>query len=339
MLVKIQNKKALRHLLIWILVIGYFATFNGFDISIQLSILFSLLFSLNAMCSYYFLDLFIFQKYLKVRLYLVLGFVISALLFLSIDFLNFKILFPLLNIKSGRVDMEILDFSLRSAVWYSIVLTIAYANMSTKQNFQDSKVLAKSIEKRNNLEMELLKNQFHSHLHLNFFNYCYSKFLKIEKSSAEIVTSYSDFLTYNINNSALKKIELGQEFEYIQNLITLQAQLNPNISHQLNIQNMDYQLKIYPMILGSILENVYQTIAHYNSEIKVNLSTIQNKLNFKIIHTNNDTNTHHKHSILSPQLLDFLKLKHPNHTFQNSIVNNENVIHLIINLYEADTAE
>jgi two-component system, LytTR family, sensor kinase len=188
----------------------------------------------------------------------ILGFLLSYLLFLSIDVLNFKFLFPLLKILTPRDAIDWLEFIKYSSFWYTFVLIVAYANMISNISLERTMVNNQLNKVKLSKELDILKNQFHSHLNFNFLNFCYSSMLKISKEKAEMISHYSDMLSYNLQYHAKKRIPITKEIEYIQNLINLQSFLVGENYHQLKINIDQPHYEVAPLLLGVLMEQAYK---------------------------------------------------------------------------------
>jgi hypothetical protein len=316
-------KQIIIHILIWVGLIVNFYLFNAIECEKKIMIIFALTFTLSFALSYYFVYFFIFSLAINGKyVHTIIGFIISFLIFLGVELINFKIIYPFFDIQTPRDDFKFLMFSSRSFSWYVYVFIIAYANLLIRLGIQSAIKFNERAESKIVVELDMLKNQFHSHLTLNFLNFCYTKILKFSFFTADAVEYYSDMLQYTLHANESKKININFEKEYIDNFMQLQARLTDVIFNYFDFEIDNEEYTISPLLLGIIVEHAYRNGQLDNSEkpILIQLSILKSKLIFNVSYSKAIKHrTHHHGNEMFNQLEKYLM----NH-YQNNYTLNYN---------------
>lgn len=108
-------------------------------------------------------------------------------------------------------------------------------------------------------ENDLLKSQINPHMLFNTLNFIYNEVRKIDKPVADHILSLSELMRHSLPGPTDEKIYLLDEIEFIEHYISLYCQRLP--SHVFLIKKgfrPDLQLKIIPLVLSTIVENILQ---------------------------------------------------------------------------------
>ncbi len=142
----------------------------------------------------------------------------------------------------------------------------------------------KEIEAQKNLlELETLKNQLNPHFLFNSLNSIYSLTVKKSNDAPEAVITLSELMRYMLYKATNDFVPLQQEMDYIKNYIKLQRlRIVNNENVKINIRGTISTQKIRPLLFISYIENAfkYGTDFKGNTEIKINISIIENELRF-----------------------------------------------------------
>jgi two-component system, LytTR family, sensor kinase len=254
-----MNSKRVKHIVIWLLVL-LFIYFNNSAKSNAIGILvFSLLFLCGFMIIYYYLAFLAFPLADKGNYFSVALIYLSAFgLLVIIDIINFKYVFPALHIYTPRLAWEWDVFLVKSLNWYFIIAVVAYGNMVLRINLYQTKIIQAKTIGLLNLELGILKSQFHSHLNFNFLNACYTHLIEISEPSAEAVEHYSEMLRYSLDSHSKAWIKLGSELGYIEHFIALQKILSTKVYCEFTYSCDRQDYLIAPMLLGLLVENAFK---------------------------------------------------------------------------------
>jgi LytS/YehU family sensor histidine kinase len=242
------------------------------------------------MFSYYFVYFYVLPKAYNGRyLEVTFGIFISYAIFLGIELLNFKIVFPRLNIITLRIDLSFIEFLKKNFSWYYQLLIIVYTNILNQIGVSKAKEFNNQKESRLSIELGMLKNQFHSHLNMNFLSYCHSKMLKFSSYIAESIEDYTEMLKYTLQANKSERISIQKEKSYIDNFMQLQSKLVNNIHHYFDYDTDDESYEVTPLLLGVLVEYAYKNglLSSANNPIEIQLSVIDYQLKFRIKFANN----------------------------------------------------
>jgi two-component system, LytTR family, sensor kinase len=314
------NNLYLKQLVIWAGVFALFHLYNSTKCTPAMMYVYTGLFIQSHVIAYYFLHILVFPlaekgKYLKVFL----GFIISYIIFLSIYILNYKFLFPILDIDTPRNHYPIPKLLVKSLRSYSELLICAYAVMLSRIGIAKTKKYNALMELRISSELALLKNQFHSHLNLNFLNFCYGKLLRTSRTASDAVENYIGMLDYTLKANHSNKILLENEIQYIDSFVNLQKCINTNSNCIIKKEGKFSDYMISPMLLGVLVEFAFKYSIYTESDhpiqvkIEIKDSSLFFNLDFVIDSKNettleNDNTIHHLRQYLSAQYIDQFRL-------------------------------
>lgn len=113
-----------------------------------------------------------------------------------------------------------------------------------------------------NANLQYLRSQINPHFLFNVLNTLYGTALleKAEKTG-EGIQKLGDMMRFMLHENYLDKIALNRELEYLHNYIDLQNMrlaLSPDITIDIQIEEMDGYYEIAPMLLIPFIENAYK---------------------------------------------------------------------------------
>jgi two-component system LytT family sensor kinase len=302
-MLNLSNKKALNHFIFWIILAFIIFITDPPPGPIIIRITGVLLAVLSYAFIYYFNLHFIFPKFYKKTLNLLLAIVGSFILFMLLEILVFgKFLGPYNGFEfsfSQLVFMLIPELFLFSFI--SMPALGAYQN---KIGIEKLKLKGEKEKKLRLKELEFLRNQFNSHITFDFLNQCHNLTYKESQETAEAIEIFSRMLRYSLNSKAQEKVLLKEEIEYIEDFIKLQKLLSTDVMVSLSIKGND-TIYILPRILIGFVENAFKHGDLHSTDhpISIELTTIGEYLNFTV------TNKKNKHKIVEPSGIGNLNLK------------------------------
>jgi two-component system, LytTR family, sensor kinase len=254
-----MNSTRVKHTIIWFLILLFFYFNNGAKSNAIGILAFSLLFLFGFMITYYYLVMLAFPLAEQGKYFFVVLVYLSAFgLLLVIDIFNFKYVFPALNIYTRRLAYGWDIFLAKSLYWFFIIAVVAYGNMILRINLYQTQIIQAKAVLLLNLELGILKSQFHSHLNFNFLNACYTHVIEISETSAEAVEHYSEMLYYSLDSHSKPWIKLEAELGYIEHFIALQKILSAKVYCEFDYISDREDYLIAPMLLGLLVENTFK---------------------------------------------------------------------------------
>jgi LytS/YehU family sensor histidine kinase len=156
------------------------------------------------------------------------------------------------------------------------------------QNYISKKKVRLQDERETTLvlkELGFFKNQFNSHVTLNFLNYCYNYMSKESMEAAEVIELFSNMLKHTLRDTKNELIPLKQEIEYINNFIVLNQKLAKGIYANLNIIGDIEDKKIAPRILITFIENAFKhgDLSSPEDPLDISLEVVQDFIKLTVI--------------------------------------------------------
>jgi two-component system, LytTR family, sensor kinase len=279
-----MNSSIVKHIIIWFLILLFFY-FNNSAKSSAIGIVgFSFLFLFGFIITYYYLVFVAFPLAEQGKYFFAALIYLSAFgLLLVIDIINFKFLFPALHIFTHRLTLGWDQFLFKSLYWFFLIAVVAYSNMVLRINLCQSQIIQIKAIELLNLELGILKSQFHSHLNFNFLNACYIHLIEISESSAEAVEHYSEMLRYSLDSHSKAWIKLEADLRYIEHFIALQKILSAKVYCEFTHRSDRQDYLIAPMLLGLLVENAFKhgVIHDPQHPIRIHLEVKNSQLVFQ----------------------------------------------------------
>ncbi|MFT5892055.1 MAG: two-component system LytT family sensor kinase [Dokdonia sp.] len=293
----IQNR-VVSHFVFWFLLVislPVLAALN--DGSVKKTLISSLSFLPAQLLASYFLVYYQVPKLLFKKKYFKFGisFLISVYVFLVLSKLSDMYLFELFNLKHLKEKslVEILADPFHLAVvYFPSVYVFVFLMLMTKafkDRFEERHQLEVLQKEKANTELKFLKAQTNPHFLFNTLNNLYSLTLDQSEKAPEVVLKLSGMLDYMLYGCKDAEVPLKKEIAFIQDYIDLESlrygnKLTLNFTYHLH----DPNVMIAPLILISFVENAFKHGASTNlknSVIKIELTTNQDQLYFKVFNT------------------------------------------------------
>lgn len=153
-------------------------------------------------------------------------------------------------------------------------------------------------------ELMILKSQVNPHFFFNMLNNLYGLVAKDSKKAQELILKLSDLMRYSIYEGEKDMVSLKEELTYLKNYMELhKMRYHKNIDIQFQTE-ADETMSITPLLYIILVENAFKhgvENLRENAYIKINLTSLGNKLNFTI-RNNYD-------SSINPENIDGIGLK------------------------------
>lgn len=185
-------------------------------------------------------------------------------------------------------------------------------------------------------EIDLLKSQINPHMLFNTLNFIYNEVRKIDKPVADHILSLSELMRFSLTGlNSDEKVYLIDELEYIEHYISLHCMRLP--SHIVLIKKglpSGLQLKIIPLILATIVENILQHGDLSKPGRRALLRMTNRRGHLTILSTNKIKQSHQSgHGIGLVNMERRLKLAYPNsHILEHGMHRSKYTLKLTINL-------
>jgi two-component system LytT family sensor kinase len=146
----------------------------------------------------------------------------------------------------------------------------------------------KALENANlNAEVSLLKSQINPHFLFNTLNGLYSLAHAKSDHTEHAILKLSDILRYVLYDSAIEKIDLAKDIEYISNYIHLQRlRVSKKVTIHYEVQGNMEGLTIAPLLLITFIENAFKYGVSYMHASTINISITVFEETLTLIATN-----------------------------------------------------
>ena len=154
---------------------------------------------------------------------------------------------------------------------------------------------AKQFEnERKEIELQFLRTQLNPHFLFNTLNSIYSLVRSKSDDAPEALITLSELMRYMLYEVTDSKVLLDKELNYLKNYMSLQRlRLLNSEDVKLQIHGDAKQLKIYPLILITFIENAFKYGTDYKGNTKISI-TINITDNSLVMHLDNIIGTHKK---------------------------------------------
>lgn len=142
-----------------------------------------------------------------------------------------------------------------------------------------------TLEKQNaESNLALLRTQINPHFLFNTLHNIDALIMENQEKASKALIKLSDIMRYMLNESALDKVSLKEEMEYIQNYISLERLRIKNPDFLKVSINENYQdLKIAPMLFLPFIENAFKHSVDSDRENGITIRFIINRNNITFI--------------------------------------------------------
>jgi two-component system LytT family sensor kinase len=223
------------------------------------------------MFTYYFLNLFIFPKFLEKKyLRLIIWIVIAYIIFETLTIFNDNFALP--NLGGKNVHYPIPVLLVNTLLLFFLLFMGALGNHINRigtqkikiQNEREKEFIVKELNilKKEKAviakELDFLKGQFNAHITFNFLTFCYSKVYKTSESAATAIMTFSDMLRYSLHIKPDENVSLKEEIEYLENFISIQRCLTAEVYANFKYEGCVDTKVILPRILITFVENAFK---------------------------------------------------------------------------------
>jgi sensor histidine kinase YesM len=333
-IIRLQGNQLRIHFFWWILVFGYFNTFSPIPGSWAAKILGGTIDDANYIFVFYTLALYTFPKYWEKRNYsmIIINIFIGYCLFSLTNYLLYIKLLPILGGHVFYQNYPISTLLKENILYYSIFGSAGVSWFLNRYSAYNHKLQAEKEKLLLKKELNYVKNQFNSHITINFLNYCLSKIHREQPKIAESIDIFSEMLRYNLKTKPDIKVSLHEEIKQIENYINLCKSINYNLSISFDHKDNSNSISIVPHILISFIEDSFNQGIN-NSKYSIELSLlIENASLFFMVKTignfeNNQIIQHDQNN--TKQFLDFYYPS--NYYIKKQILDKSTYFELVIN--------
>ena len=220
--------------------------------------------------------------------YFILGFV-------SYQWSSFMIENKILSIVNNKKQYEI-NYGLYKEGFWSyfkintiITDTIGHLIFSLPAIFlKFSRVFAKSIVEKKQLEIDFLRLQINPHFLVNTLNNIYSLVVIEDKRSPDAILSLSNLLNYVLYESSLPTVPLEKEITFLQDFVALEKIRNSTKMRVTMKVEGEMEGDIAPLILIAFIENAFKHgggDATIKSYIDINIKIEGNFLQMNVVNS------------------------------------------------------
>ena len=171
-------------------------------------------------------------------------------------------------------------------VVFSLTIYLLGGIFSLVVDFYKKESESKEIENQHKeIKLQFLRNQLNPHFLFNSLNSIYSLVRSKSNDAPEAVITLSELMRYMLYEAGDKQVLLEKEINYLKNYISLQRlRLKNSEAVKLNIKGETRNLKIYPLLLISFIENAFKYGTDYegNTHIDIKIKVLDNKLIFEV---------------------------------------------------------
>ncbi|OJJ23556.1 hypothetical protein BKI52_04105 [marine bacterium AO1-C] len=162
-----------------------------------------------------------------------------------------------------------------------IAIGLQYLKRGVINQYQLQELRAKNAE----MELSALKSQINPHFLFNTLNNIYSISQLEPQKGIEMILELSEVMRYHLSFSRQTKVTLEEEMQLIESYLALERiRFEDNLSLKTDFKDLNYSLKIAPLILLTFIENAFKHGTHPVNScfIHMSLKTQNNILFFTI---------------------------------------------------------
>ena len=171
-------------------------------------------------------------------------------------------------------------------VVFSLTIYLLGGIFSLVVDFYKKESESKELENEHKeIKLQFLRNQLNPHFLFNSLNSIYSLVRSKSNDAPEAVITLSELMRYMLYEAGDKQVLLEKEINYLKNYIALQRlRLKNSEAVKLNIKGETRNLKIYPLLLISFIENAFKYGTDYegNTHIDIKIKVLDNNLIFEV---------------------------------------------------------
>jgi sensor histidine kinase YesM len=210
----------------------------------------------------YFLNYFLFPKYLLKRKYVgfVVGFVLSAgLIVLLQHFLLEYVVWPI-TIPDKELDSSFWSFNPFYSIFNIYSVVAVFTVIKLFKYYYEAQRQKDELEKQNRTsELALLKSQVNPHFLFNTLNNIDSLVAIDPGKASDAIIKLSDIMRYMLYDTATDKVLLEKEINYLRSYIALQElRFKQSGVVQFDVSGLCSGYHIAPMLFIPFVENAFK---------------------------------------------------------------------------------
>ncbi len=256
------------HILFWTGVLVFYTFLFGNENKEYLNAFFFVIWLLPVTIgTTYFLNYFLIPRFLLTKKYLRFGLFLLYVVIISIT-LEMNVVMCNILINAYYFDRLTVHASFNSfyliagnylVVFFAVAIKLVnlWYRMESKAFLLEKESMAVEL-KLKEAQLKLLKAQIHPHFLFNTLNNLYGLTLKKSEKSPEVVLRISSLLDYMIYRSALPRVLLTEEINYIRDYIALEELRYSRLKLQYTFPEEPDGYSIAPLILQPFVENAFK---------------------------------------------------------------------------------
>ena len=221
-----------------------------------------------------YLHFYIFNKYFQNRKYR--HYVAALILIAIVGGLFMEFLFNSIT-TDGNISGILLALM---SISFSTGMKYLKSNAKQKYHLKEAQV------KQTEMELTLLKSQVNPHFFFNTLNNLYSLSLDKSDKVPDVILRLSDLISYMLESSKDKYVELSREVDFIQSYLSLERlRFSEDSDIQFRINGDLTDKKIAPMLLIPFVENSFKhgvTTTVGDFYVYINLNVSDEKVQFEV---------------------------------------------------------
>lgn len=282
-----KNRKIKNDVFVWIgiilvrlsVLIDKFTLADSLLMTLPMYTVFVIVFYISA----YILKRWIYTKrYLVAALLYIALFVVSVVLIRSVNYYVNIVTNTLFIVSLGKYGFVRILLVMIFGVFYQLRVKMKYTELRNREI---------TIEKERT-ELQFLKTQINPHFFFNTLNNIYGLAYTKDDNTPKVILKLSDAMRYIIYETEKDYVTLDKELRFIENYIELERiRVNREANIKLNIDIVNRQLRVAPLIMLSFIENCFK---HGNigdipeSMIEINIWSEGSRLNFTAANTTSE---------------------------------------------------
>ncbi len=237
---------------------------------------------------YYAISNFIIPEFLLKKRYTLLVLAIVAVILFSAwlrSLLSVQINWHFFHTAPLDFSTLYLNSTANISLWVLIIVT-GKMIIDSKQTQQQLELLEKERIKN---ELDYLKAQINPHALFNSLNTIYGHIDKSNQMARNTLLQFSELLRYQLYDCGAEKVNLDKEIAYIKNYIVFQQlRKDGNLTVQLDVEHIEQDLKIAPLLLIVLIENSFKFVSNFSdreNKIIISIFTKDGSLHSSFMNT------------------------------------------------------
>ena len=263
------------HFLFWAAIyILWIIVFRSYSFSLTKTMTIEFCYLVFITVDYYTISNFIIPQFLLKKKYSL--FVLATIVIIILSAWLRALLAAQMNLHffhTASLDFNTLYLnSIANISLWVLIITIGKMIIDSKQTQQQLELLERERIKN---ELDYLKAQINPHALFNSLNTIYGHIDKSNQIARNTLLQFSELLRYQLYDCGAEKVNVEKEIAYIKNYIVFQRlRKDEKLTVSLEIENIEPNLKIAPLLLVVLIENAFKFVSNYSDR--------ENKISIKI---------------------------------------------------------